>query len=178
MHVRHHATDVPQRVRRFLVVLDVIDVPLHPRAPVPAVALVHRVRRPRRRTLDLGMRQDEFAEARVQGEPPHVPTHGEHQGARAAVHAVPRGDHLLTGYQDVVDIPDAERLGAVHPEDAADGYAAVDVGGPVQWVKDADVPSVGRCRAHDGVLLFLADQHGAPLALVQTPGEDVVRDDV
>lgn len=99
------------------------------------------------------------------------------------IHGVPRGDHLLSGPQDILECPLGTLLDLVDPKDRPDVDSRVDVATPVERVESdtivADEVSVcGVGADHDRVLPFLGDEDATLSTGSEGVDHDLVREDV
>ncbi len=173
MHLRHRAGD-PARVE---------VPPAHARAPGEAfvdVALDRRfpetvIRRVDgelarlRRHLDVRMRQQEFAQRRVEREAGHAIAHAEHEHRRRPVQRV-AGGHLgrarlqEVAFDDVAPAVDGILRRAQDGEDAADRDVDVDAARAVERIEHEQVLAAGMRWGHLERVRHLLRRHARELA--------------
>ena len=105
MRVSDHRPDIPERVRpvcRRVGLFEVLNIALHPLAPVAVVAFVEAVDLSSRRNPDVFMRKQELADAGIQCKSMNaVPCRVDEDGARA-IDDITGRDLFITGLETVL----------------------------------------------------------------------------
>mmetsp|Transcript_2900 Transcript_2900/g.5530 ORF Transcript_2900/g.5530 Transcript_2900/m.5530 type:complete len:407 (+) Transcript_2900:52-1272(+) len=193
VNIADHGTDVTRAVlgsALAFTLLEVVDVGLELGVPVEVVGFIHGVDLATLGDLHVRVSEDELSDGGVEGEAVEAVSGGDHKDGRGRVHAVTRGNEVLSrlesgaeaillGDREVVAVTDdALFRGLEDTEDGTRGDGGIDVGGTIEWVEGGDVLT-GVEFVNDNWIVFLLRGDHAKLSGGAEGGlEDIVGDDI
>mmetsp|Transcript_19959 Transcript_19959/g.37508 ORF Transcript_19959/g.37508 Transcript_19959/m.37508 type:complete len:413 (-) Transcript_19959:250-1488(-) len=191
--IADHRTDVTRAVlgaTLALALLKIVNVGLKLRVPVEVVGLVHRVDLTTLRDLDVGVGKDELSNSRVKSEAVQAVSGGDHKDGRRRVHAVPRGNQVLSrlqsGFQaillgngELITITDNAFLrGLEDTEDGSGGDGSIDVRGSVKGVEGGHIFSRVELVNNNWIVFLLRSDNAKLSGGAKGSLKDIVGDDI
>mmetsp|Transcript_25298 Transcript_25298/g.61523 ORF Transcript_25298/g.61523 Transcript_25298/m.61523 type:complete len:295 (+) Transcript_25298:147-1031(+) len=179
--------------RLVCAVFESLDVLLEGWVPGDGVGLVEGVNLAAGRDLHVRVGEDELANLRVKGEAVDSVAGGEDHHGRARVHAVARGNEIAARLQGarkaldffvrhagrVVVFGQAANIALIkNAEDCAGCNCGVNVGGPIEWVKDGHVVARVDLIDDDGLVFLLAGNYAHLAGEAESVLKHLVRQDI